>query len=198
MESITNKCISKSARHYLEPPTSRSPTSSRATIHRSSWPRASARSSTPRPTTPAQAITRCARTARGRADASPAPWRSWMDAVLLSGIHPGNPTAGERAQSARSRDKEVPALPRRKAGARKEGPVRMLSRVEATLQAKPRFNGFACGHGAHGDVKYNRAKRTRLVSGRDGGHVTEDALLLHSKTKQQCLRFHALAPHKAI
>lgn len=49
-------------------------------------------------------------------------------------------------------------MPRQKAGAQKEGPVWKLSRVEATLQAKPRFNGFACGYGVHGDVKYNRAK----------------------------------------
>lgn len=32
---------------------------------------------------------------------------------------------------------------------------------EATLAAKPHYNGFACGHGAHGDYKYNRAKAKR-------------------------------------
>lgn len=32
---------------------------------------------------------------------------------------------------------------------------------EATLAGKPRYNGFACGHGAHGDAKYNRAKTKR-------------------------------------
>ena len=31
------------------------------------------------------------------------------------------------------------------------------SAEEATLAAKPRYNGFACGHGAHGSVKYSRA-----------------------------------------
>ena len=32
------------------------------------------------------------------------------------------------------------------------------SAEEATLAKKPHYNGFACGHGAHGDRKYNRAK----------------------------------------
>lgn len=35
------------------------------------------------------------------------------------------------------------------------------SAEEATLAKKPRYNGFACGHGAHGDIKYNRAKERR-------------------------------------
>jgi hypothetical protein len=26
---------------------------------------------------------------------------------------------------------------------------------------KPRYNGFACGYGRHGDKKYNRAKEKR-------------------------------------
>lgn len=34
---------------------------------------------------------------------------------------------------------------------------------EATLAKKPRYNGFACGHGAHGDVKYNRTKDKRAL-----------------------------------
>ena len=38
------------------------------------------------------------------------------------------------------------------------GPVWRLSAEEATLAGKPRFNGFACGHGAHGDRKYNRTR----------------------------------------
>ncbi len=38
---------------------------------------------------------------------------------------------------------------------------RRLSAEEATLAGKPRYNGFACGHGVHGDVKYNRAKAKR-------------------------------------
>lgn len=32
---------------------------------------------------------------------------------------------------------------------------------EATLAAMPRYNGYGCGHGAHGDAKYNRAKAKR-------------------------------------
>ncbi len=32
------------------------------------------------------------------------------------------------------------------------------SAEEATLAAKPRYNGFACGHGAHGPAKYSRAR----------------------------------------
>ena len=36
-----------------------------------------------------------------------------------------------------------------------------LSVEEATLARKPYYNGYACGHGAHGDAKYNRAKQKR-------------------------------------
>jgi hypothetical protein len=43
----------------------------------------------------------------------------------------------------------------------KSGAVWHLSAEEATLAGKPRYNGFACGHGAHGDAKYNRAKSKR-------------------------------------
>lgn len=32
------------------------------------------------------------------------------------------------------------------------------SAEEATLAGKPRCNGFACGHGAHGPAKYSRAR----------------------------------------
>ncbi|WP_165044171.1 hypothetical protein [Adlercreutzia sp. ZJ138] len=35
------------------------------------------------------------------------------------------------------------------------------SAEEATLAKKPHYNGFACGHGTHGDTKYNRAKAKR-------------------------------------
>jgi len=40
----------------------------------------------------------------------------------------------------------------------KTGPVWRLSAEEATLAGKPRFNGFACGSGTHGDVKYSRTR----------------------------------------
>lgn len=32
---------------------------------------------------------------------------------------------------------------------------------EATLAKKPRYNAYACGHGVHGDTKYNRTKAKR-------------------------------------
>lgn len=43
----------------------------------------------------------------------------------------------------------------------KNGAVWHLSAEEATLAKKPRYNGFACGYGAHGSTKYNRAKSKR-------------------------------------
>lgn len=43
----------------------------------------------------------------------------------------------------------------------KRGAVWHLSAEEATLSHKPRYNGFACGHGAQGDTKYNRARANR-------------------------------------
>ena len=43
----------------------------------------------------------------------------------------------------------------------KTGAVWMLSKEEATLANKPRYNAYVCGHGAHGNTKYNRAKQKR-------------------------------------
>lgn len=43
----------------------------------------------------------------------------------------------------------------------KTGAVWHLSAEEATLAKKPRYNGYVCGHGAHGDTRYNRAKAKR-------------------------------------
>lgn len=43
----------------------------------------------------------------------------------------------------------------------KDGAVWRQSAEEATLARKPYYNAFACGHGAHGDTKYNRAKEKR-------------------------------------
>lgn len=37
------------------------------------------------------------------------------------------------------------------------------SSEEAALTKKPHYNGYACGHGVHGDVKYNRTKAKRQV-----------------------------------
>ncbi len=38
------------------------------------------------------------------------------------------------------------------------GAVWHQSAEEATLATKPLYNGFACGHGAHGSKKYQRCK----------------------------------------
>ena len=38
------------------------------------------------------------------------------------------------------------------------GVVWRQSAEEATLASKPLYNGFACGHGAHGSKKYQRSK----------------------------------------
>ena len=44
----------------------------------------------------------------------------------------------------------------------KTGPVWKQTAEEATLAKMPRYNAYACGHGAHGDAKYNRAKSKRM------------------------------------
>ena len=36
-----------------------------------------------------------------------------------------------------------------------------LSSEEATLAHKPHYNGYACGHGTHGDTRYNRTREKR-------------------------------------
>ncbi|MCI8367826.1 MAG: hypothetical protein HFJ66_09585 [Eggerthellaceae bacterium] len=43
----------------------------------------------------------------------------------------------------------------------KSGAVWRQSADEATLAQNPRYNGFACGHGVHGEAKYNRTKAKR-------------------------------------
>ena len=43
----------------------------------------------------------------------------------------------------------------------KSGAIWRMTAEEATLAKKPRYNGYACGHGVHGDTKYNRAKTKR-------------------------------------
>lgn len=45
--------------------------------------------------------------------------------------------------------------------ATKNGPVWHRSAEEATLDKMPKFNGHACGTGAHGDTKYNRCRQKR-------------------------------------
>lgn len=52
-------------------------------------------------------------------------------------------------------------MPRKKRAVPKTGPVWHRSAEEATLDRMPKFNAHACGTGAHGDAKYNRAKQKR-------------------------------------
>ena len=52
---------------------------------------------------------------------------------------------------------------KRKKRAPKSGAVWRMSAKEATLAKKPRYNGYACGHGAHGDAKYSRTKSKRVA-----------------------------------
>ena len=59
-------------------------------------------------------------------------------------------------RAAREAQRNVRALAREKDGA-----VWHRSVEEATLDTRPRYNGFACGHGAHGDAKYNRTREQR-------------------------------------
>lgn len=54
----------------------------------------------------------------------------------------------------KKRKKAVPVQPKKV----KDDVVWRQSAEEATLTAKPRYNGFACGHGAHGSAKYRRAR----------------------------------------
>ena len=46
----------------------------------------------------------------------------------------------------------------KKSGNSKNNVVWHLSCEQATLAKKPLYNGHACGHGVHGDTKYNRKK----------------------------------------
>lgn len=43
----------------------------------------------------------------------------------------------------------------------KKNVVFYMSAEENTLRQMPKFNGFAAGHGIHGDNKYNRTKSKR-------------------------------------
>ena len=70
----------------------------------------------------------------------------------------------------------------------KRGAVWHLSAEEATLAKKPRYNGFACGHGAHGDAKYNRARANRawkrdMQKGPHGPVVVSSKICLPETTR---------------
>lgn len=54
----------------------------------------------------------------------------------------------------KKRKRSVPVQPRKAS----DSAVWRQSAEEATLAAKPRYNGYACGYGAHGNAKYRRAK----------------------------------------
>ena len=42
-----------------------------------------------------------------------------------------------------------------------KGTVWHMSSEQATLAKMPKYNGYACGYGAHGNAKYHRAKSKR-------------------------------------
>lgn len=67
---------------------------------------------------------------------------------------------------------EVEAMSaKRKKRAPKSGAVWRMSAKEATLAKKPRYNGYACGHGAHGDA--NTAARNRNARGKSNSSRKE-------------------------
>lgn len=83
----------------------------------------------------------------------------------------------------------------------KNGPVWYRSAEEATLDQMPKFNGFRCGTGAHGDTKYNRAKakrtwqqQLRQEGTRDCGSLpfSRGGMIanLHNRVLPKSVRFH--------
>ena len=42
-----------------------------------------------------------------------------------------------------------------------KGAVWHMSSEQATLAKMPKYNGYVCGYGAHGNTKYHRAKSKR-------------------------------------
>ena len=50
---------------------------------------------------------------------------------------------------------------RKRIAVSKTGAIWHQSAEEATLAQKPYFNGYACGHGAHGNAKYDRTREKR-------------------------------------
>ena len=50
-------------------------------------------------------------------------------------------------------------MPKKKNRVPKNGPIWKRSAEQATLDRMPKFNAHACGTGAHGDTKYNRARQ---------------------------------------
>ena len=61
-----------------------------------------------------------------------------------------------------ARRKEVKGMSaKKKHPVSKNGPVWHQSSIDATLAHMPHYNAHACGTGAHGDAKYNRARQKR-------------------------------------
>lgn len=52
-------------------------------------------------------------------------------------------------------------MSKRKRKSFKEDRFTVLDAVEATEMQMPYIDGFACGHGVHGDVSYNRTRSKR-------------------------------------
>lgn len=52
-------------------------------------------------------------------------------------------------------------MPKQRSRVPKDGPVWHRTPEQATLDRMPKYNAHACGTGAHGDAKYNRAKQER-------------------------------------
>lgn len=50
-------------------------------------------------------------------------------------------------------------MSKRKKKFNKNQKIVVMTADEATLAQNPRYNGYAVGHGAHGDKKYNRNKQ---------------------------------------
>lgn len=50
---------------------------------------------------------------------------------------------------------------RKRVAVSKTGVIWHQSAEEATLAQKPYFDGYACGHGAHGNAKYDRTSEKR-------------------------------------
>lgn len=72
------------------------------------------------------------------------------------------------------------------------------SAEEATLAQKPHYNGFACGHGAHGPTKYdrNRSKRQWKAQLRQEG-ASRGSFLFLLAHRRRCLLF-SLSPWKCL
>lgn len=63
-------------------------------------------------------------------------------------------------RSSSSRQEEVIKMAKKKKRLPKTGPIK-IDAMDVWQAQKPRFNGYACGHGTHGDTKYNRNKEKR-------------------------------------